>query len=65
MEPISIALLIGQLLLKYGPDVAEATHNVFKKMNPDVDIGEWGPVFDKSRTPYAFFVGPNPPQPPS
>lgn len=58
MEPIQIAFLIGQLLLKYGPDVAEATRKIFKNLNPDVDIGEWADAFSKAKIPYSAFVDP-------
>ncbi len=54
---IESALVIAQLLLKYGPDVAESVAALFHKTTPPT-ADEWKAVFAKTRATYEDYVKP-------
>lgn len=51
-----LALLIGQILLKYGPTVAQATVEIFQKPAPTPE--DWTKVFALARKSYDDYVRP-------
>lgn len=55
---LEIALLIGQALMKYGPDVARQIQLLFTKTNPTA--ADWEAVFALSEKTYDQFVAPLP-----
>lgn len=57
MNP-QLMLLAGQILLKYGPVVAQELVALFHKTEPTLD--DWNALFDKVKT-YEDYVGTNPP----
>lgn len=61
------ALIIAQLLLKYGPGVALAVAKIFEKPAPT--LADWEAVFALAETPYGLtpqvIPQPSPPTPPN
>ena len=49
-----MALLIAQLLLKYGPDVARGVSDIFKKDAPTAE--DWEKVFKMAEKSYEEYV---------
>lgn len=58
MTPDQI-FLIAQLLLKYGPPLAQAVAELFGKK--DVTADDWKPIFALAATPYDQYVKGAPP----
>jgi hypothetical protein len=54
-----IILLIGNILLKYGPAVARQIKALFEKDDPTVE--DWEAVFALAEKSYDDYVGPRPP----
>jgi hypothetical protein len=51
-----IILLIGNILLKYGPAVARAVKALFEKADPT--SADWEAVFALSEKPYEDYINP-------
>ncbi len=58
MDP-QLAILIAQLLLKYGPGVAREITLLFQKKAPTA--ADWEKVFALAETSYDDYVKTNPP----
>ena len=59
MNPALIELLI-QVLIKYGPAVAQGLSEILHKKDPTRE--DWNEVFALAATPYGEYINPKDPQ---